>query len=56
MGDMYLVNGLQVLNQILFAINDAIHIWNQAPLTIKNCTTLYSVKKAIKAFDILLPI
>ena len=31
-------------------INNAIHIWNLAPQSIKNCTSIYSVKKAIKAF------
>ena len=31
-------------------INDAIHIWNQAPMTIKSCSTIYSAKKEIKSF------
>ena len=29
---------------------DAIRIWNKSPLTIKNCTTIYSAKKPIKSF------
>ena len=37
-------------------LNDAIHIWNLAPLSIKNCTTIYSVKKAVKAFVLTLPV
>ena len=37
-------------------LNDAIHIWNLAPSSIKNCTTIYSVKKAIKAFVSTLPV
>ena len=36
--------------------NDAIHIWNQAPNSIKDCGSIYSAKKAIKAFVALLPI
>ena len=36
--------------------NDAIHIWNQAPNSIKDCVSIYSAKKAIKAFVALLPI
>ena len=37
-------------------INDAIHIWNQVPNEIKECTTLHSAKKAIKSFVATLPI
>ena len=36
--------------------NDAIHIWNKAPSSIKNCTTINSVKTAIKSFVVNLPI
>ena len=35
---------------------DAAHVWNQAPECIKNCTTLYTVKKCIKKFIMTLPI
>ena len=35
--------------------NDAIHIWNQAPRAIKNCTSLYSARKSIKTFVASLP-
>ena len=34
---------------------DAIHIWNKAPVAIKNYTTIYSAKKAIKSFVVSLP-
>ena len=37
-------------------INDATHIWNLAPSAIKDCTSLYCAKKAIKAFVVSLPI
>ena len=36
--------------------NNAIHIWNQAPNSIKDCVSIYSAKKRIKAFIALLPI
>ena len=36
--------------------NDAIHIWNKIPVTIKNSLSLYSAKKEIKAFLASLPI
>ena len=35
--------------------NDAIHIWNKAPSSIKNCTSINSAKTAIKAFVANLP-
>ena len=35
-------------------LNDANHIWNQAPIAIKSCSTIYSAKKAIKSFILLL--
>ena len=37
-------------------LNDAIHIWNQAPIAIKECASLYCAKKAIKTFLVTLPI
>ena len=37
-------------------LNNTIHIWNRAPIEIKNCSSLYSVKKAIKAFVVTLPV
>ena len=37
-------------------INDATHIWNLALLSIKNCESLYSAKKAIKSFVLALPV
>ena len=43
------------LSQSTF-LNDAIHIWNQAPIAIKECTSLYCAKKAIKTFVAALPI
>ena len=36
--------------------NDAIHIWNFAPVAIKNCSSKYGTKKAIKDFVSSLPI
>ena len=37
-------------------LNDAIHIWNKAPLHIKQCNSLSSAKLAIKSFVLTLPI
>ena len=37
-------------------VNDAIHIWNLGPNVLKECTSLYSAKKAIKTFVATLPI
>ena len=37
-------------------INDAAHVWNNAPLAIKECKTLSSVKKHIKIYVQSLPI
>ena len=37
-------------------INDATKIWNQSPLEIKNCASLYSAKRAIKVYAKTLPI
>ena len=37
-------------------INDATRAWNKAPENIKDCTSLYSAKKAIKAFVKTLPV
>ena len=37
-------------------INDAARVWNFAPLAIKQCKNLYSVKKQIKIFTRSLPI
>ena len=37
-------------------LNDAIHIWNQAPIAIRECASLYCAKKAIKTFVAKLPI
>ena len=36
--------------------NDAKKIWNMAPSSIKECTSLYSAKNAIKNFVATLPI
>ena len=36
--------------------NDATHIWNLVPSSIKHCKSLYSAKKYIKAFVVSLPI
>ena len=35
--------------------NDATHIWNLVPSSIKHCKSLYSAKKYIKAFVVPLP-
>ena len=37
-------------------IHDATHIWNKAPLSIKQSKTFLSAKKAIKLFVLTLPI
>ena len=37
-------------------LNDAMHIWNKTPISIKQCVSLYAAKKAIKAFVSALPI
>ena len=37
-------------------INDAVRIWNQAPVFIKDAKSIYSAKKAIKEFVLTLPI
>ena len=39
-----------------FFLNDAMHIWNKTPISIKQCVSLYGAKKAIKAFVSALPI
>ena len=36
-------------------LNDAAHVWNDAPETIKNSKSLYMAKKAIKTFVKTLP-
>ena len=37
-------------------INDAAKLWNGAPDSIKNCVSIYSVKKCIKAYTSTLPL
>ena len=37
-------------------INDEANVWNGAPNTIKDCTSLSSVKKQIKIYTQTLPI
>ena len=37
-------------------LNDAIHIWNQSSVAIKDCVSISSAKKAIKAFVVTLPV
>ena len=37
-------------------LNDAGHVWNNAPDSLKKCNSLYSVKKAIKLFVETLPL
>ena len=37
-------------------INDATRVWNQAPIELKMCETIYSAKKEIKKFVKTLPI
>ena len=37
-------------------INDATHIWNKAPISIRECNSLFTVKKEIRQFIITLPI
>ena len=37
-------------------ISDAIKIWNQAPMSIKTCSSLYSLKNSIKDYVKTLPI
>ena len=36
--------------------NDAVRVWNMAPVEIKNCRTLHTMKKQIKTFIRTLPI
>ena len=37
-------------------LNDGIRLWNNAPLELKNSTSIYSAKKLIKSFVKTLPI
>ena len=37
-------------------LNDGIRLWNNAPLDLKNSTSIYSAKKLIKSFVKTLPI
>ena len=37
-------------------IGDSTRLWNQAPQSVKNCTTIWSAKKEIKKFAATLPI
>ena len=37
-------------------VSDAIKLWNKAPLELKNCKSLYSVKKLARAFALTLPV
>ena len=37
-------------------LNDAIHIWNRSSVAIKDCVSISSAKKAIKAFVVTLPV
>ena len=37
-------------------LNDAIHIWNKAPMSITHCVSLFAAKKVIKSFVKSLPI
>ena len=37
-------------------VNDAAKLWNNAPDTIKQCGTLYAVKKQIKIYTATLPL
>ena len=36
--------------------NDAIKVWNQAPVEIKSCKTLFAAKKAINKFVFSIPV
>ena len=36
--------------------NDAKNLWNQAPLSIKNCNNITGAKRAIKEYVVTLPI
>ena len=46
--------GGKILNST--CINDAAKLWNNAPESITNCSSLYSIKKHIKAYTATLPI
>ena len=46
----------RTLGQSLTFINDAASVWNNAPNSIKSCTSIISVKKQIKSFVKTLPI
>ena len=48
-------SGISVTSQKT-CINHAKYIWNQAPISIKNCTCLYAAKAAIKQYAKTLPI
>ena len=37
-------------------LNDAIKIWNKAPIKIKNCVTLISAKREIRKYVMTLPL
>ena len=52
---MLIENARSNISQNTFR-NDAIHIWNKVPDSIKGCNSIYSVKKAIKTFVATLPI
>ena len=49
------IKGSSMLQSQTF-VNDAANLWNIAPLTIKNCTSLGSAKKQIKIFVRSLPL
>ena len=47
-------SGITGLSQITF-LNDARHVWNKAPVELRKCSSLYSVKRVIKSFVKTLP-
>ena len=53
-GDL-VIKGKTELRQSSF-INDAAKIWNNAPISVKQCKTLFGAKREIKKFVLTLPI
>ena len=47
-------SGITGLSQITF-LNYARHVWNKAPVELRKCSSLYSVKRVIKSFVKTLP-
>ena len=54
-GRLKMCNGKSLSSQATF-LNDAKRVWNSAPQQIRECNSIYSVKKEIKSFVSTLPL